>query len=110
MGNVAKAEVEYKKRLEREKAKAKEKYGDACIDPLGNLEHDAQDYAINELVGLDRYAEIVIARAKLYGRKEGVLLGEDIRVFAHEYAMRLIVYRDCLRVCGVELGKPEERG
>ncbi|MBI5152897.1 MAG: hypothetical protein HZA36_00320 [Parcubacteria group bacterium] len=110
MSNETEAEFEYEKRLEREKAKAREKYGDTCTNALGNLEHDAQDYAINELVGLDRYAEIIIARANLYGREDGILLGEDIRVFAHLLAKRLIMYRNCLRVCGVELGKSEQRG
>jgi|GEM_PF-6259503 len=107
MSNNIEAELEYQKRLEREKAKAREKYGDACTDPLGNLEYDAQDYAINELVGMDRYAEIVIARAELYNKNDGISLGETIRMKVRELAMQLIAYRMSLLEGGINLGRPE---
>ena len=101
-------EIEYNVRLRREKEKAREKYGDACTDPLGNLAHDAQDYAIGELVGLDRYAEIIIARAKLYDKPDGIMLGQHIRDTSRDLGFRLIKYRNSLLAAnGVDLGKPE---
>ncbi len=98
---------EYICRLEREKNKAAEKYGDKSVDSLGNLEFDAQDYAIGELVGMDRYAEIIIARAKLYGSRDGVELGERIRRVCRELATELICYRANLISLGIALGKSE---
>jgi len=46
-------------RKEREREKALQKYGAAALAPGGRPEFDILDFLLNEVVGLDRYGEMV---------------------------------------------------
>lgn len=108
------AREEYLRRLEAERHKALTKYGEEALQPGGNPDLDALDYAINELVGLGRYGEMIQARARdgtwpsefLY---RGVDLGFWMTKVSKNLGRQLIALRQALLARGVELGEPERR-
>src|SRR6266700_1483395 len=87
------ATLEYEDRKAGEHAKAVAKYGQEAADaPSGNPAFDVMDFAINELVGLDRYGEMIAARARecldlmeelprgtRVVLRDAIVLGEEIR-------------------------------
>ena len=54
--------AELQRRQERERLKAFGKYGAQALDPGGDPSRDVLDYALGELAGLERYAEMIEAR------------------------------------------------
>ena len=62
---VTQSTEEFERRLDREIEKAGRKYGVAALLPGGHPEKDVHDYAINELVGLVRYADMIEERLRL---------------------------------------------
>jgi hypothetical protein len=112
----AKAELEA--RIEGEKRKAIEKYGDQSQEPCGAPEKDIFDYAINELVGLVRYGKMTSNRTQLMQKtgvihrrlaQRGVYVGEDIASNGYNLALALISFRLELKELGLHLGEPERR-
>lgn len=102
-------------RAERERAKAVEKYGAVALLPGGHPDYDILDYAINEVVGLARYAEMLTERA--YEHEEWPQLHRDslrliasrMETFSRQQGGGLIYVRNNLLLAGVNLGKPETR-
>lgn len=59
---MSRVREEYERRREKERQKALEKYGQEGLLPAGNPQLDVLDYAINETVGLVRYADMIFER------------------------------------------------
>jgi hypothetical protein len=92
-------------RQEREQIKAKEKYGEIALLPGGHPDYDILDYTINELVGLIRYGQMIMARN--YSPK-AYELGDLIRYQGSILADDLIYERNrLLQDQTINLGKPE---
>lgn len=100
-------------RRARERAKAVKKYGAAAADaPVGDPKRDAFDYAINECVGLIRYAEILEARLRAYAlsegfREEAISVCRQVAASGSRHALDLIAIRQRLQRHGFTLGKAE---
>lgn len=113
------AALEFEDRATREAEKAVEKYGDDAALETGHPDKDIHDYAINELVGLVRYGEMIVARHKMFdqlgnGRivreiRAGIRLGQQIQEAARELGEDLIALRQRLNDAGIYLGEPEIR-
>lgn len=105
--------VQHRKTVER--AKALEKYGKAGQFQGGDPERDVLDYALNELVGLLRYADMIEYRvlglknlpASLY--TAAVDVATDINATAFVLATRLADIRAAILEAGLDLGEPEHR-
>lgn len=108
-------EVLARQAIERNKALVK--YGEAFLEPAGHPDYDVFDYAINELIGLPRYADMMRHRLKLYkdqlspqtytqlARSLGAIT--RLMIEASCIADRLISFRQRLIVYELDLGKPE---
>jgi hypothetical protein len=101
-------------RTARERAKALEKYGPTALAPGGNPDYDILDYAINEVVGLTRYAKMLEERAK--DPRLGYRLSSQLKNAAFHikdmsqlYGNRLIAIRQTALRAGIALGIPESR-
>jgi hypothetical protein len=100
-------------RRDRERNKAMQKYGLEGLAPGGDPARDAFDYAINELVGMVRYAEMCEARLRGYAdlpasfTDEAVAVCRAMSASASRHAFDLIAVRQKLQRRGVDLGKPE---
>lgn len=110
---------EFELRLAAEADKAAEKYGaDAALE-AGHPDKDVHDYAINELVGLVRYGEMIEARMELFDQhantrlaselRRGIALGRHIAEAGRDLGTRLIAHRQALRAAGLHLGEGEDR-
>lgn len=113
---------EYEARLEGERRKAREKYGEEAVTNLGGRpDVDVTDYLINELVGLNRYAEMLEFRmralvsghpknkAVVNAARRGVALARQTFAHGGRLAVDLIAVRQELQDAGIGLGKPEVR-
>lgn len=104
-------------RITGEHVKALEKYGQVGLRMAGDPNRDILDYAINELVGLIRYAEMIRARAselpgdpgysEVYYKLSRISMSmeRDGRYLAQD----LIECRNKLLELGHPLGEPEKR-
>jgi hypothetical protein len=111
--------LEFEDRATREAEKAVEKYGDDAALETGHPDKDITDYAINELVGLVRYGEMIEARMKMFDQLEnraivreiraGIALGQQISEAGRELGEQLIALRQRLQSARVYLGEPEIR-
>lgn len=103
-------------RIENERKKARAKYRPEALAPGGHPEIDVIDYAINELVGLIRYGEMIQHRliperesSDMYMEIEKcVEVGADMITFGASVANKLIAAREALLLSGMNLGRPEE--
>lgn len=111
---------EYADRLERERVKAREKYGEAALAPAGHPDLDILDYLINELVGLNRYSQMLEARCKMMEQlirkreirelcREGVAVARQVLASGGRQALDLIAIRQGLKAHGLQLGQTERR-
>jgi hypothetical protein len=111
---------ELAERQAKEKAKAVQKYGDDALLPAGRPDLDVHDYAVNELVGMIRYAEMLINRYQMMRREMTGLGPEQVVAIrnAEEWARELFVemnyaalkairLRQTLRKSGLMLGAGE---
>lgn len=102
-------------RMGRERAKALAKYGEDALLPGGNPAYDILDYTINEVVGLHRYADMIVARVNAHpewrdGDRLGLLsIAYSMRAFSGDIGTRLIGHRTRLLDDGFSLGTPEDR-
>lgn len=102
-------------RMKKEQEKARLKYGEVALAPGGNPAYDIFDYAINEIIGMNRYGEMCIHRGVVnpeWGPEiQGELyeIGADMQRFAFAAGERLIRVREALLARGIDLGKPETR-
>lgn len=101
-------------RMDQERQKAIEKYGEAGLAPGGNSEYDIIDYAINEIVGLHRYAEMISARVDasawpVSARVNLRNISQAMREFALQNGHELIAVRNQLLAEEFILGNPEKR-
>jgi len=103
-------------RRQKEREKAREKYGERGLLLAGDPDLDVFDFAINELVGLIRYGEMISARALALPietardlRSELLAFGNELSWFGYENGQQLIELRLRLLDAGFDLGKPEER-
>lgn len=109
------AAAEFTQRVQGERDKAIEKYGAQAVLPGGAPEREVHDYAINELVGLIRYAEMIQARGveKLPNHADNRLRVNEIalnmRVVARHLGIELIRLRADLAERGLLYGEPERR-
>lgn len=110
---------EFEDRYAGEMRKAADKYGEIALLPGGHPDKDVIDYAINELVGLVRYAEMIQYRCRLLttndgGRinnaaRAGIMTARELREQARMLGVELIDVRQRLKVAGLMLGEPEQR-
>lgn len=103
---------DFRARRDRERAKAVAKYGTAGQAAGGDPKRDAFDYAINELVGLLRYAEMLEHRLAGFElpdafREEAVSVCRQLTASASRHALDLIDVRQRLQKRGIPLGRPE---
>ncbi len=102
-------------RMNQEKVKALKKYGPDAWQPGGNPAYDIIDYAINEVVGLHRYAEMIQNRVDAHEdwpeetRANIRHLAYRMRMFSLNEGARLIMERNALLEAKVELGEVEIR-
>lgn len=116
---IACSQDEFARRVQGERDKSVEKYGEEALAPTGHPEYDIFDYAINEIVGLVRYSEMVRARGDLMYRVGCIPFpvcadlrkaAAAIRSFAEEQGPALIRARSRMRdELGLHLGTPERR-
>lgn len=108
---------EFARRVGGEVEKALQKYGEIALVPAGHPDYDIFDYLINELVGMQRYGEMVIARANLMQKldvidratRDGlVAIGGDAMNTSVELGIRLIMARQSMQDDGLMLGTPEK--
>lgn len=91
-------------------ARALQKYGEEALAPKGVEQYDALDFAINELVGIERYMEMVEFRLHGMGYRDSVLYQDTVREVkesARSDAWTLIRVRQSLLKEGQMLGLPE---
>lgn len=88
-----------RKRKEREKALVK--YGQEALAPGGRAEFDILDFLISEVVGLDRYGEMVVNR---FHRQHIIDVGHALRETSEIFAPILIEVRQELITEGQHLG------
>ena len=103
---------DFRARRERERAKALQKYGLAGQLPGGDPSRDVIDYAINEEMGLQRYAAMIEERIRGYGLPETLLeealsVCRQVSASASRHALDLIDLQQKLLRRGIELGAPE---
>jgi len=107
----------FEARKTREREKALRKYGPDSLAPAGKPEYDILDFAINETVGMDRYAEMIYNRFYLGDVADhiGIALPAKIHrvvskmeLFAQEVSTELIEIRNDLMELGLDLGKTED--
>jgi hypothetical protein len=103
---------EFRLRRERERQKAIKKYALVALLPGGDPKRDAFDYAINEEVGLGRYAEMCESRIRAMGlpetlEEEALSVCRQMAASASRHAIDLIDIRQKLIRRGINLGKPE---
>lgn len=111
---------EYEARKAQEREKALRKYGPDALLPAGHPEWDLLDFAINELVGLVRYGEMLEARHEEMAAyleevpkgtvalcKDGVALSRELATLSSRYAFDLIALRRKLKGKGLALGLTE---
>lgn len=113
--------AEYEDRRAAEQAKAVRKYGDDALLPAGRPDLDISDYALNELVGLVRYAQMLEARHQMMldvmeglpratrqALKETVAFARVLESQAGHLAFELTGLRQRLKARGLHLGLTEE--
>jgi hypothetical protein len=103
---------DFRARLVRERAKALKKYRKVALLPGGDPTRDVFDYAINEEVGLKRYAEMMEARIISYKLPEtlhdaAISVCRQVAASATRHALDLEDIRQKLLRRGIDLGKPE---
>jgi hypothetical protein len=103
---------EFRARRNRERQKALQKYGLAGQAEGGDPKRDAFDYAINELVGLLRYAEMLEHRLRGYGLPEtladdALSVCRQMAASASRHGLDLVDVRQKLIRRGFKLGQPE---
>lgn len=105
---------EYDFRVILEQQKAVEKYGEIALLPAGHPEKDVHDYCINELVGLRRYGEMIVARAKLLDPESqrfimhtGEQIGKDLIKTSTTLALAVIRLRQHMQRAGLLMGASE---
>lgn len=93
--------------------RAVEKYGDAAGLPGGDPSREIVDYLANELVGLRRYAEMIVYRMDqsddisddLMGRVLGIMI--DVMLIGDQLAATVIELRQDLECQDLLDGEPE---
>lgn len=103
---------DFRARRNREVAKALQKYGLSGQMPGGDPERDAFDYAINELVGLLRYAEMLEHRLRGYDlpetlADEALSVCRQLAASASRHAFDVIDVRQKLLRRSIDLGRAE---
>lgn len=104
---------EFRQRRAQERAKAQQKYAAVGQLPGGDPARDVFDYAINELVGLLRYAEMMEHRLATYQdvpahqMDTAMAVCRQLSAAASRYAIDLIGVRQRLLKRGIVLGKAE---
>lgn len=113
------AEFAARQRAEQEKALAK--YGQDALLPAGKPDYDILDYAINELVGFIRYAQMIQARHEMMLDlmdelpkktrellRDGISFARELEAFAARYSLDAVTLHQKLRKQGLHLGLTEK--
>jgi hypothetical protein len=100
----ASVRFEWDQRRAQERKKALEKYGSDALLPGGRPSFDILDFAINEIVGLDRYGEMIENR--FAHDDELVTLGKILRHISNSISPVMIKNRQRLLNLGL-LGTTE---
>jgi len=93
---------------------AAKKYGPEALAPGGHSSRDVFDYTINELVGLERYAQMMRHRLQVmdldpYTLRRGLYIVQRIEEEGRHLAFLLERYRAELQDhFGIDLGRPED--
>lgn len=107
--------AEFEQRLKTELDKAFTKYGAAALEPGGLPHVDMHDYAINELVGITRYVQMIVHRIAQMTeldhaqRIEQMARAAAVGGMGRALALMLIHDRRILLQAGMALGEPEQR-
>lgn len=109
------AAKEVERRYLREREKAERKYGRHAGNlPGGDPERDVTDYALNELVGLIRYGEMIQARARRAPesavKSRAAAIAARIRRVGMSLGAELAELREELREAGLLQGDTEYKG
>jgi NTP pyrophosphatase (non-canonical NTP hydrolase) len=109
MGHSYTDSVKRRTDIEREKCVAK--YGLAGLAPGGDPNRDVFDYAINELVGLIRYGEMMEHRLRAVFEHDDAFVTQMVQLQndARRHAMIVISIRQTLLTSGLLVGEPEMR-
>lgn len=113
--------AEFTARQQAERAKALKKYGPDALLPAGRPDLDILDYAINELVGFIRYAQMIQARHEMMLDlmedlpkktrellRDGISFARELEAFAARYGIDAVSLHQRLRKQGLHLGLPEK--
>lgn len=103
---------EFRLRRDGERDKAIRKYNLVALLPGGDPDRDVYDYAINEWIGLLRYAEMCEARLRAMDlpetlREDALSVCRQMAASASRHAIDLIDVRQKLLRRGIALGRPE---
>jgi NTP pyrophosphatase (non-canonical NTP hydrolase) len=100
-----------KRRIDIEREKCVAKYGLAGLAPGGDPNRDVFDYAINELVGLIRYGEMMEHRLRAVFEHDDAFVTQMVQLQndARRHAMIVISIRQTLLTSGLLVGEPEMR-
>ena len=113
--------AEFEARIASEREKALAKYGSDALLPAGRPDLDVLDYAINELVGFLRYAQMLEARHELMLSvmddlkprtrellRQGISFARELYAFAARYSIDAINLQQKLKRQGLMLGLSEK--
>lgn len=103
---------DFQARRDRSRRKAIEKYGATGQQAGGDPNRDVFDHAVNELVGLLRYAEMMEARLRGFDLPEGLResafsVCRQLSAAASRHALDLIDVRHRLQARAIALGTAE---
>lgn len=100
-----------REKKEQERAKALAKYGPEALAPGGRPEFDILDYLINEVIGLERYAEMLDHRSQAWDpdlRHDVRALTVELHAASRRLGPQLTAVQLLLLDRGVSLGTPEK--
>lgn len=117
----AQAHEEHDVRKGDEREKALRKYGPLAVQPSGRPEFDVMDFAVNELVGLERYGEMIRTRARecldlmeglkpstRHAFRDAIVIANDMEEIGERLSVELIEVRLALKAAGLHLGLTEK--
>lgn len=113
--------AEFAARQQAEREKAVRKYGLNALLPAGHPDLDILDYAINELVGMIRYAQMIEARHEMMLDlmddlpkktrellRDGISFARELEAFAARYGLDALSLQKKLKQAGLALGLSEK--
>lgn len=110
---LTEAEREVSRRVDKMIARAVEKYGPEARSPGGHPEREVFDYAFNEMAGMVRYCDMMLARSEKMFSVNPILADrikksiERIREDCSHSAARILLIRDRLKDEGLLYGRAE---